>query len=159
MVLPFKMGIYRKRNVHQIGSSLEIPGAYSGKISCYAPPVRDPRGLFRQNLLLRPVSPRSPGLILTKSFAATRCPEIAGAHFDKISCYAPLSRLSSGLILTKFLAKPNWSEIPGAYSGKIFCCVPLVRDPRGLFRQNFLLSPAVPISSGLIPTKSLSAPR
>ena len=99
----------------------EIPGAYSDKISCCAPLIQDPRGLFWQNLLLRPAGPRSPGLILTKSFAATRCPEIAGAHFDKISCYAPLSRLSSGLILTKFLAKPHWSEIPGAYSDKISC--------------------------------------
>ena len=57
LVLPFKMGIYRKRNVHQIGSSLEIPGAYSGKISCYAPPVRDPRGLSWQNLFMRPAGP------------------------------------------------------------------------------------------------------
>ena len=66
----------------------DAAGAYSGKIFCCAPLVRDPRGLFWQNLLLRPADPRSPGLIPTKSLAATRCPDITGAHFGKISCYA-----------------------------------------------------------------------
>ena len=64
----------------------EIPGAYSGKIFCCAPPVRDPRGLFWQNLLLRPAGPRYPGLILAKSLAKPRWSEIPGAYSDKISC-------------------------------------------------------------------------
>ena len=46
LVLPSKMGIYRKRNVHCIGSSLDIAGAYSDKISCYAPLLRYRRGLL-----------------------------------------------------------------------------------------------------------------
>ena len=50
----------------------EIPGAYFDRISCCAPLVRDPRGLFCHNLLLRPASPRSPGLILTKSLSKPR---------------------------------------------------------------------------------------
>ena len=127
---------------------LDAAGAYSGKIFCCAPLVRDPRGLFWQNLLLRPADPRSPGLIPTKSLAATRCPDITGAHFDKISCCDPLPRYrrglfwqnlllspvgprSPGLIPTKSLAKPRWSEITGAHFGKIFCCAPLVRFLQG----------------------------
>ena len=50
----------------------EIPGAYSDKISFYAPLSRYRRGLSWQNLLLRPASPRSPGLILTESLSAPR---------------------------------------------------------------------------------------
>ena len=143
----------------------EIPGAYSGKIFCCAPLIRNRRGLFRQNLLLSPTDPRSLGLILAKSFVAPRWSEIPGAYSGKIFCCAPLIRnrrglfwqnlllrpagpRSSGLILTKSLAKPRSPDITGAYSGKIFCCAPLVQDPRGLFRQNLLLRPAGPISSG-----------
>ena len=44
------------------------------------------RGLFWQNLLLRPAITISPGLILTKSLATPRCTDIAGAYFDEISC-------------------------------------------------------------------------
>lgn len=47
----------------------DAAGAYSDKIFCCAPLVRDPRGLFWQNLLLRPADPKSPGLIPTKSLA------------------------------------------------------------------------------------------
>ena len=136
----------------------DATGAYSGKIFCCAPLVRDPRGLFWQNLLLRPADPRSPGLIPTKSLAATRCPDITGAHFDKISCCDPLPRyrrglfrqnlllrpaapISPGLILAKSLATPRCPDIVRAYLDKISCCAPLVRDRRGLFRQNLLLSP------------------
>ena len=150
-------------------------GAYSGKIFCCAPLIRNPRGLFWQNLLLRPAGPRSPGLILAKSFVVPRRSEIPGAYSGKIFCCAPLvqdprglfwqnlllrpaSPRSPGLIPTKSLATPRWSEIPGAYSGKIFCCAPLIRDPRGLFWQNLLLRPADPKSLGLIPTKSLAKP-
>ena len=75
----------------------EIPGAYSDRISCCAPLVRDPRGLSWQNLLLRPAGPRSPGLILAKSLAAPRWSEIPGAYFDRISFCAPLVRDPRGL--------------------------------------------------------------
>ena len=71
-------------------------GAYSGKIFCCAPLVQDPRGLFRQNLLLRPAGPRSPGLIPTKSLATPRWSEIPGAYSGKIFCCAPLVRFLQG---------------------------------------------------------------
>ena len=119
----------------------EIPGAYSGKIFCCDPLIRDLRGLFRQNLLLRPAAPISPGLILTKSLAATRCPDIAGAYSDKISCCDPLPRYHWGSFWQNLLLRP------------------LSRYCQGSFWQNLLLSPAVPISSGLILTKSLAKPR
>jgi len=72
-------------------------GAYSGKIFCCAPLVRDHRGLFWQNLLLRPAGPKSPGLILTKSLAKPRWSEITGAYSGKIFCCAPLVRNRRGL--------------------------------------------------------------
>ena len=64
-----------------------------------------------------------------------------------------------GLILTKSLAAPRWSEIPGAYSGKISFYAPISRYRRGLLRQNSFLRPDIPISTGLITAKFLSAPR
>ena len=151
-------------------------GAYSGKIFCCAPLIRNPRGLFWQNLLLRPAGPRSPGLILAKSFVVPRRSEIPGAYSGKIFCCAPLVRdprglfwqnlllcpagpRSPGLILAKSFVAPRWSKIPGAYSGKIFCCAPLIRNRWGLFRQNLLLSPTDPRSPGLILAKSFAAPR
>ena len=105
---------------------------------------------------MRPAGPKSPGLILAKSFAKPRWYKIPGAYSDKISCYAPLSQYrrglfwqnlllrpadlrSPGLIPTKSLATPRWSKIPGAYSGKIFCCAPLIRRPAGII--NLVLYP------------------
>ena len=46
LVLPFKMGIYRKRNVHQIGSSLKTAGAYLIKFDDYAPRNENGRGFI-----------------------------------------------------------------------------------------------------------------
>ena len=97
---------------------------------------------------MRPADPRSPGLILAKSFVVPRRSEIPGAYSGKIFCCAPLVQdtrglfwqnlllspvgpRSPGLILTKSLAKPRWSEITGAHFGKIFCCAPLVRFLQG----------------------------
>ena len=131
----------------------DIAGAYFNKISCYAPPSRYRRGLFWQNLLLRPAVPISPGLILTKSLATPRCYDIAGAYFHKISCYAPPSRyprglfwqnlllrpavtISLGLILTKSLATPRRSDIAGAFSDRISICAPLYRFSWGLTSKN-----------------------
>ena len=96
------------------------------------------RGLFWQNLLMRPADPRSPGLILAKSFVVPRRSEIPVAYSGKIFCCAPLVQdtrglfwqnlllspvgpRSPGLIPTKSLAKPRWSEITGAYSNEISC--------------------------------------
>ena len=84
----------------------DAAGAYSGKIFCCAPLVRDPRGLFWQNLLLCPAGPRSPGLILAKSFVAPRWSKIPGAYSDKISCYAPLVRDPRGLFWQNLLLRP-----------------------------------------------------
>ena len=119
----------------------DAAGAYSGKIFCCAPLVRDPRGLFWQNLLLRPADPRSPGLIPTKSLAATRCPDITGAHFDKISCCDPLPRYRRGLFRQNLLLRPAAPISPG------------------LILAKSLATPAVPILSGLILAKSLATPR
>ena len=72
LVLPSKMGIYRKRNVHCIGSSL-----------------RYRRGLLRQNPYLRPDIPVSTGLITAKSLSAPRYPSIDGAYYGKIPYLCP----------------------------------------------------------------------
>ena len=75
----------------------DAPGAYSSKISCYAPLSRYPWGLFWQNLLLRHAVPISPGLILAKSLVTPRRPDIPGAYPDRISICAPLFRYRRGL--------------------------------------------------------------
>ena len=97
---------------------------------------------------MRPADPRSPGLILAKSFVVPRRSEIPVAYSGKIFCCAPLVQdtrglfwqnlllspvgpRSPGLIPTKSLAKPRWSEITGTHFGKIFCCAPLVRFLQG----------------------------
>ena len=74
-----------------------IDGAYPDKISCCTPLVRYPRGLFWQNLFLRPAVLILPGLILAKSLAAPRWSDIPGAYFDRISFCAPLVRDPRGL--------------------------------------------------------------
>ena len=50
----------------------DIGGAYSGKISFYAQMPRRSRGVFWQNLFLRPDGPVSTGRILTKSLSTPR---------------------------------------------------------------------------------------
>ena len=100
------------------------------------------RGLFWQNLLLRPAVPMPPGLILTKSLATPRWFDIDGAYSDRISICAPLLRycrglfwqnlllrpavtILPGLILAKSLATPHCSDIAGAYFEKIYDSAPL----------------------------------
>ena len=56
--------------------------AYYGKILICAPMSRYRRGLFWQNLLLRPDGTTTTGLILAKSLAAPRCPDNDGAYFS-----------------------------------------------------------------------------
>ena len=51
------------------------------------------------------------------------------------------------------------SAAAGAYPGKISFCAPLFPYRRGLSWQNLFLRPALPISPGLILTKSLAKPR
>ena len=91
----------------------DIAGAYPGKISFCAPLVRDPRGLFWQNLFLSPDIPVSTGLITAKFLSAPRCPGIDGAYFNKISCYAPLSRYRRGLSWQNLLLRPASPRSPG----------------------------------------------
>ena len=64
-----------------------------------------------------------------------------------------------GRILAKSLSMPRCSDIAGAYPGKISCCTPISRYRRGLLRQNPYLHPDGTTTPGLIPAKSLSAPR
>ena len=105
----------------------EIPGAYSGKIFCCDPLIRDLRGLFRQNLLLRPAAPISPGLILAKSLATPRCPDIVRAYLDKISCCAPLVRDRRGLFRQNLLLSPTDTKVNG-YNRPGFVSHALIRN-------------------------------
>ena len=75
----------------------DIGGAYSGKISFYAQMPRRSRGVFWQNLFLRPDGPVSTGRILTKSLSAPRWSGIDGAYSDKIPFYAPMTRYCQGV--------------------------------------------------------------
>ena len=134
------------------------------------------RGVFWQNPFLRPDIPVSTGLITAKSLSTPRCPGIDGAYYGKILICAPISRyrrgllrqnsflrpdvpVSTGLIPAKSLSTPRCPGIDGAYYGKILICAPMSRLWRGLLRQNPYLCPDVPVSPGLILTKSLSKPR
>jgi hypothetical protein len=67
--------------------------------------------------------------------------------------------VSMGLITAKFLSVPRYSGIDGAYYGKILIYAPISRCRWGLLRQNPYLRPDIPVSTGLITAKSLSAPR
>ena len=134
------------------------------------------RGVFWQNPFLRPDVPVSTGLITAKSLSTPRYPGIDRAYYGKILIYAPMSRyrrgllrqnpylrpdipISTGLITAKFLSVPRCPGIDGAYSSKIPFCAPMSRYRRGLLRQNPYLRPDVPVSTGLIIAKFLSAPR
>ena len=102
--------------------------------------------------------------------------DAVGAYSGKISCCAPMFRcrwgllrqnpylrpdipVSTGLITAKSLSAPRYPGIDGAYYGKIPFCAPISRYRRGLLRQNLLLRPDIPVSTGLITAKFLSAPR
>ena len=67
--------------------------------------------------------------------------------------------VSTGLITAKSLSTPRYPGIDEAYYGKILIYAPISRYRRGLLRQNSFLRPDVPVSTGLILTKSLSKPR
>ena len=67
--------------------------------------------------------------------------------------------VSTGLITAKSLSTPRYPGIDGAYYGKILIYAPMSRYRRGLLRQNSFLRPDVPVSTGLIIAKFLSAPR
>ena len=67
--------------------------------------------------------------------------------------------VSTGLITAKSLSTPRYPGIDGAYYGKILIYAPISRYRRGLLRQNPYLRPDVPVSTGLITAKFLSAPR
>jgi len=64
-----------------------------------------------------------------------------------------------GRILAKSLSAPRYPGIDGAYYGKILIYAPISRYRRGLLRQNPYLRPDIPVSTGLITAKFLSAPR
>ena len=100
----------------------------------------------------------------------------AGAYSGQIPFCAPISRyrrgllrqnpylrpdipVSTGLITAKFLSAPRCPSIDRAYYGKILIYAPISRYRRGLLRQNPYLRPDIPVSTGLITAKFLSAPR
>ena len=134
------------------------------------------RGVFWQNPYLCPAVLILPGLILAKSLAAPRYPGIDGAYYGKILIYTPMARqrrglfqqnpylrpdgtTTPGLIPAKSLSTPRCPGIDGAYYGKILIYTPMARQRRGLFQQNPYLRPDGTTTPGLIPAKSLSAPR
>ena len=51
------------------------------------------------------------------------------------------------------------SRVDGAYYGKILIYAPISRYRRGLLRQNSFLRHDIPLLTGLITAKFLSAPR
>ena len=63
------------------------------------------------------------------------------------------------LITAKSLSAPRCPASDGAYYGKILICAPIFQYRRGLLRQNPYLRPDIPVSTGLITAKFLSAPR
>ena len=69
------------------------------------------------------------------------------------------SHVSMELITAKSLSAPRCPASDGAYYGKILIYAPISRYRRGLLRQNPYLRPDIPVSTGLITAKSLSAPR
>ena len=85
----------------------DIVGAYSGKISFYAPMFRYRRGVFWQNLFLRPDGLASTGRILAKSLSTPRSPDITGAYSDKISFYAPMVRYRRGVFRQNLFLRPD----------------------------------------------------
>ena len=101
----------------------------------------------------------SMGLITAKFLSAPRYPASDGAYYGKILIYAPISRYRRGLLRQNSLSVPRYPGIDGAYYGKILICAPISRYRRGLLRQNSYLRPDIPVSTGLITAKSLSAPR
>ena len=101
---------------------------------------------------------------------------VDGAYYGKIPFCAPIFRyrrgllrqnpylrpdipVSTGLITAKSLSVPRYPGIDGAYYGKILICAPIFQYRRGLLRQNPYLRPDIPVSTGLITAKFLSAPR
>ena len=112
------------------------------------------RGVFWQNLFLRPDAPVSTGLITAKSLSTPRCSDIAGAYPGKILICAPISRyrrgllrqnpylrpdipVSTGLITVKSLSVPRYSASDGAYYGKILICAPMYKGG-GYNRPDFV---------------------
>ena len=66
---------------------------------------------------------------------------------------------ATGLITAKSLSTPRYPGIAGAYYSKILIYAPISWYRRGLLRQNPYMRPDIPVSTGLITAKSLSAPR
>ena len=132
--------------------------------------------LLRQNPYLRPDVLPATGLITAKFLSAPRYSSIDGAYYGKILIYAPISRYrrgllrqnsflrpdvlpATGLITAKSLSTPRYPGIAGAYYSKILIYAPISWYRRGLLRQNPYMRPDIPVSTGLITAKSLSAPR
>ena len=118
----------------------------------------------------------SMGLITAKFLSVPRYSGIDGAYYGKILIYAPISRyrrgllrqnsflrpdipVSTGLITAKSLSVPRYPGIDGAYYGKILIYAQISRCRWGLLRQNSFLRPDIPLLTGLITAKFLSAPR
>ena len=136
-----------------------VDGAYYGKILICAPISRCRWGLLRQNSFLRPDIPVSTGLITAKFLICAPISRYRRGLLRQNPYLRPDIPVSTGLITAKSLSAPRYSSIDGAYYGKILICAPISRYRRGLLQQNPYLRPDIPVSTGLITAKSLSAPR
>ena len=116
-------------------------------------------GLLRQNPYLRPDVLPATGLITAKFLICAPISRYRRGLLRQNSFLRPDIPVSMGLILAESLAVPRCFGSVGAYLNKISFCTPISRCRWGLLRQNSFLRPDIPVSTGLITAKSLSAPR
>ena len=144
----------------------DTAGAYFNKIPCCAPMARQRRGLFWQNLLLRPDVPTTPGLITAKSLSVPRYPDIDGAYYGKILICAPMScqrrgllrqnpylrpdvPVTTGLITAKSLSVPRCTKVVGIID--LICLTyPRLRRPVGIIDLICLTYPRLRRPVGII---------
>ena len=89
------------------------------------------------------------GLILTKSLATPRWPDIAGAYPDKISCYAPLARKPVGIIGLILSTIPSSAKASG-YIGLILSPIPSPAKASGYIGLILFTIPSSTKASGYI---------
>ena len=135
--------------------SIISPNIFYGKWNRPLDALTCRRGLFWQNLLLRPAVLISPGLILAESLAVPRCFGSVGAYLNKISFCAPLPRDYWGLFWRNLLLSPALPISTGLITAKFLICAPISRYRRGLLRQNSLSVPRYPGIDGAYYSKIL----
>ena len=105
-------------------------GAYYGKILICAPMSRYRRGLFWQNLLLRPDGTTTTGLIPAKSLAAPRWHEDRWGVFWQNLLLRPNVPTTSGRITPKSLSAPRCTKVEGII-GLVLSHIPSLASSSG----------------------------